>query len=223
MDHIDWKKYALALVITSSIFGVAFYVSNIVSDKRIKQIQSIEDKIALDILSSETQFDLLREVSCDSVNDSILSQEINSLAEKLAYAEEDLGHSDETVIHLKRYYSLLQIKDFLLFKRLGEKCKERPIFIIYLYSNEGDCIDCEKEGYVLTYLRETYPNLRVYSFDYNLELPAIKTLLSIYKVKRDFPVLIINDRPHYGFKSKEDVEKLLPASITATTTKPAKP
>ncbi len=214
-----WTRYVVVFLITAVIFFTAFYVSNSLNDRRLEEIRAIESKIAIDILSSETQFSLLSERSCKEFGEApVLSSELNSLASRLDFTESQLGSKNDQVIQLKRYYSLLQIKDQLLYKRLAEKCGTEPIFIIYLYSNEGDCPDCDKEGYVLTYLRETYPGLRVYSFDYNLDLSAIKTLLSIYKIHGEFPVLIVGEKTLYGFKTKEEIEKLLPASITASTT-----
>jgi hypothetical protein len=106
---------------------------------------------------------------------------------------------------------LLEIKDYLLLKRLTEKCGIKPTFILYFYSNKDFCSDCEKMGYVLTALRDKYPDLRVYSFDYNFDIGAIDTLVSIYKIKADLPALIINGSSYYGFHSVEDLEQSVPA------------
>ena len=95
-------------------------------------------------------------------------------------------------------------------KQVNEKCGVKPITIIYFYSNKGDCDECKREGYVLTKLREEYPELRIYSFDYNLDLSAVKTLKSIYGVKNTLPALIIWDENYYGFKSATDIEKIVP-------------
>ncbi len=225
---IDWKKYLLAFLITAMIFGTAFYLSSFFSQKKIDEIRSIQDKISLQILSSETQFSLLEEFSCKALGNSPLSQELNSLGDKLSYTEQNQGASADEVNDLKTYYSLLQIKDYLLMKKASEKCKLKPIFAFYFYSNKGDCPDCQKEGYVLTKLREDYPDFRVYSFDYNLDTPAIKTLISVNKIKNKLPALLLNDDLYYGFQSITDIEKNVPslklladlrnASSTAATT-----
>jgi len=223
MHQFDKKKYLYVLAITSLIFFTAIFLSNYFGEKKMAEVRAIEEKIAIDILSSETQYALLQESSCRDVSSSILSQELNSLAEKLSYAEESFGSKDSEVLSLKRYYSLLEIKDYLLSKRIAEKCGLKPTSIIYIYSNEGDCPDCEKEGHVLTYLRETYPELRVYSFDYHIDLSAVKTLLSVYGIKGELPAIIISERVYYGFKDKEGLESLLPKKLkkkegsTATT------
>lgn len=66
----------------------------------------------------------------------------------------------------------------------------KSVFVLYFYKTD-DCTDCEKQGYALTALREKYPGLRVYSFDYGLNLSAIETLIRIYKIKdTELPALV---------------------------------
>lgn len=223
MHTFDIKKYVFVFLITGFIFMTALALSNYFADKRLEGIRSIEQKIAADIQSSEIQYALLAEASCKDVSASFLSEELGTLADRLAYTEDNLGKDNAQVLELKRSYSLLQIKDYLLSKRVAEKCGTQPAFIIYVYSNEDDCPRCEETGHILTELREQYPSLRVYSFDSNLELSAIRTLLSIYKIKDDnLPALVINGTTYTGFRPKEELVRLLPKSLKATTTTPAR-
>ena len=208
---MEWKKYAYSFLITAVIFATAIFASNYFNQKKLNEIKQIETNIAVDILSSETQFSLLSELSCRDIGNSFLSRELATLGDKLSYTEDNRGSDDEEVINLKRYYSILQIKDYLLMQKVREKCGPKNLSIIYFYSNEeGECKDCQKEGYVLTRLREEYPELRVYSFDYNLDLSALQTMISIYDVKSELPALLINDRAYYGFKSIEDIKNIIP-------------
>ena len=165
----------------------------------------------MDILSSETQFALLKESSCKAIDhSSAFSEELNKLAQKLSYMEDDLGTNNPEVISLKKYYSLLQVKDYLLVKQVQDKCGVKPITIIYFYSNKGNCDDCVREGYVLTKLRQEFPELRIYSFDYNLDLSVVKTMKSLYGVRETLPALNIWEENYYGFKSADDIEKIIP-------------
>jgi hypothetical protein len=216
---IDTKKYIFTFFVTVTIFATAFFASTFFSNKRVENVKFIQDNIAIDILSSETQFDLLKEIPCQNVGDSMLSPELNILGDKLSHTESDRGEKDQDVIYLKKYYSLLQVKDYLLSKKLAEKCGslKKPVFIIYFYSNKGDCPDCIKEGYVLTRLKEKYPLLRVYSFDYNLDLAVIDSLKSIYRIASVPPSLVIEDKTYTGYKSIEDMEALLPDTLKEAT------
>ncbi|MDO8471491.1 MAG: hypothetical protein Q7S49_02695 [bacterium] len=208
---INPRKYIITFIITAVIFGTAIFVSNILSQKKLEDVRAIENRVALDILSSETQFALLEETSCRDITPGFLSKELGSIGERLTYAENQTEFNNEDLEYLKRSYFLLEIKDYLLMKRLTEKCGIKPTFILYFYSTKDTCEECQRTGYVLTALRDKYSDLRVYSFDYHFDLGAIDTLVSIYKVKSDLPALIINGLTYYGFYSIEDLETTVPA------------
>lgn len=205
----EWFKYIVTFVITAGIFITIFFATKVINEKKIAEVKSIQDKIALDLLSSETQFSLLKRSTCTQDGNSLLAPEIGSLGERLATMEGDLGVHNENVIGLKKYYSLLEMKDYMLGLELSQKCSFKPIYILYFYT--ADCSDCEKQGYALTALREKYPELRVYSFDADLDLSAISTLETIYKVSNThLPALVINEKLYTDFQSIETIEKLIP-------------
>lgn len=209
---IDWKTYIISFFITALIFASAFGVNNLLNSKKEIDIKNVQDQISLDILSSETQFDLLKEVSCKNVDDSLLSQEINSLATKLSYMEaNDKGTANPELVYLKKYYSLLQIKDYILMQRLSVKCDFKPISILYFYGNKDVCPQCVEMGYVLTKLREAYPEVRIYSFDTNLKLSALTTLQTVNKISEtQLPAVIINDQTITGLRTYDDLKSLIP-------------
>jgi len=110
-----------------------------------------------------------------------------------------------------------------LMQEISQKCSSfKPVYILYFYSNAGDCDECAPEGDVLTYLRQTYPGLRVYSFDYNLNLSALKTLETLRDVapgdNGGLPAVVVNNRtPVYGFQNLQAMEKLIPELKTLST------
>lgn len=209
-EKTDWLKYFYVFIITAIIFLTAIYLSNYFSNKKISQLKDMGDKISLDILSSETQFSLLTESSCKNIGDNTLSFEVGQLGSKLAYMEEKVGSDNPDFINLKTYYSLLEIKDYLLTKKISEKCKDNTAFILYFYSNQGNCNECQNEGYVLTKLHEMYPEIRIYSFDYDFNIPTIQTLKNIYNIENKLPAMYINGKIVYGFQDIDDIKKLVP-------------
>jgi len=206
---MQWKNYILAFIITAGIFAVVIFLSRFATDQKIKAIQDAQDLIALDIASSETQFSLLSELTCKNIDASSLSQELSSMEERIRYTEANKLTNSEGLLKLKKFYFLLEIKDFLLLRKINERCGNTAIPIVYIYTH--NCNECVKQGYVLTALQEKYPELRVYSFDYTVDLSALHALLSIYKVEGDaFPVTIIGEQLYTGFKSLDDIEKTSP-------------
>lgn len=219
-NSIDWKKYLIVFLITLALFLSASYISNYFGDKKINQLKAIQDKISIDILSSETQFSLLSELSCKNISDSVLSGELGELGSKLEWGQTNLGATDE-VLFLKKYYSLLQIKDYLLMKKITARCGVKSAFILYFYTTAENCSECEREGLVLTALRDKYPELRVYSFDYSTDLSAVKAMLNIYKIEdTKLPALVVDDELLTGFQGIEKLEARIKESFKLQETKP---
>ena len=120
MKH-EGYKYIVVFLITVGIFAIVFYLTGTLNKKRINEIRSIQDSISIDILSLEIRFSLLEESSCEYIvpGDPILSEELNELGKRLEFTESQLGSNNESFIQLKKYYSLLQIKDYLLTKKFA--------------------------------------------------------------------------------------------------------
>ena len=219
-NNIDWRKYLIVFLITVSLFLTASYVSSYFGNKKVDQLKAIQDKISIDILSSETQFSLLSELSCKNVSDSVLSGELDELGSKLDWGQKNLGSTDE-VTYLKKYYSLLEIKDYLLMKKISSSCGVKSAFILYFYTTAENCSLCNEESLVLTNLRQKYPELRVYSFDYSTDLSAVKSMIQIYKIKdTELPALILNEELLTGFHSIDDLDARVQKAFQLQETKP---
>src|SRR3989344_1333685 len=219
-SKLDWKKYLIVLLITATLFLTASYLSGYFSNRKIGELKLTQDKLAIDILSSETQYALLSDLSCRNVSGTLLSDELAELGKKLEWGEENLGDSEE-VRNLKRYYSLLEIKDYLLAKKISERCRVKSAFILYFYTTLEKCKECEREGLVLTALRDKYPELRVYSFDYSTDLSAVQSMLNIFKIEdTKLPALVIEDEVLTGFHSLEELETRVQESFKLQETKP---
>jgi hypothetical protein len=222
-NNFDWKKYLIVLLITMGLFFTAIYLSNYLGAQKINELKSIQDNISIDILSSETQFSLLSELSCKNISDSVYSPELGELGNKLEWSEQNLGATDQ-VSYLKKYYALLQIKDYLLSKQISARCGVKSAFILYFYTTAANCSLCQEESDVLSTLRTEYPELRVYSFDYSTDLSAVTSMLQIYKIKDTaLPALVVDDEVLTGFQSVNDLETKIKDSFklqSTTTTTP---
>jgi hypothetical protein len=205
-EKFEWKKYIIVFFITVLLFISASYVSNYFSGRKIGELKSIQDQLSINILSSETQYSLLAEMSCKNVSGSALSAELGELGSKLEWGEKNLGATEE-VTNLRKYYSLLEIKDYLLMKRISARCGVKSAFILYFYTTAQNCSDCERQGLVLSALKNKYPELRVYSFDFSTDLSAVKAIIDIYKIKDTaLPALVIEEDVITGFHTIEDMD-----------------
>lgn len=214
---INPQKYLLVLLFTLLIFGSGFFLNNQLNKKRVTEIGSLQQDLRIDILSLETQFAILEQAPCENLNESTLTKELYEISQKLTSVGNDMGVDHPNYLQLKKYYSILEIKHWLLLQKAAKECSIPLAFVIYFYTDKEDCPKCEDQGYILTHFRKKYPFLRVYSFDYDLELAALQTLKSIYGLKKKFPIMIINNEVHYGYKDKEELEQDLGKFIDLTT------
>ena len=205
-----WSKYLVVFLITIGIFVTVFYISNVLTNRKLAELNTIQNNISVDLLSAETQYSLLGELDCSQVTSTVLSDQLNDLSKKIEYLENSSGKSGE-LTQLEKQYSLLEIKDYLLMKEITNRCGQKSVFILYFYTTSDNCRECVKQGYVLTDLRQKYPALRVYSFDYGLNLSAVETLIKIYGIKdTELPALVSDRQVYTGFHSVTDIEKLIP-------------
>jgi thiol-disulfide isomerase/thioredoxin len=215
----ETKRYLIVFIITAIVFVLAFWMSSIFSNNKIDQLREIQEQIAIDILSTETRYSLLEKTSCvHSVSnleeEQGLSRELNDLARRLKFMESQLGEDDEDVLFVKKYYSLLQVKDFLLMEELSKRCGENLFTILYFH--QGECDDCQKQSLVLDELVEEYPETRVYWFDKDVNTPAVQTMLSIFGIKQG-PTMVINDQTFEGFYTFEEIQAIAPNAFPEKT------
>ncbi len=230
---MNTKRYIYTFIITLAIFFFSIWLSNAFGDRKVQSLRDLESRINLDILSVETRFSLLQKTSCEhivdndnnKINDIGFNEDLNNVALKIKSLENQLGYENADVISLKKYYSLLQIKDYLLAKEFHDRCKKNTVSILYFY--DADCVDCAKQSIILDKIISDYPEIRVYYLDKKTNNPALDTLSSIFKIQTS-PTLVINEKTYSGFQTVEQIESYIPeiktwkalnnATTTATST-----
>lgn len=220
MNSLLARNVIISLLITALLIGTVVYAINYLNGQRVAQLSALQDQLSTDTLSIETQFALLESAPCEDITDgNTLSQEVSDLGDRLSVAENQLGSTNAQVVQLKKQYTLLQIRDYLLTQRLTQTCGIKPTVVLYFYSNKpGSCADCDRASYALSYLHNLNPELRVYSFDYDLDLAALDTLETVEKIQPNFPAFVINGKRSYGFTKLDDFELLFPKDFFATST-----
>ncbi len=203
------KKYFIVFLITASMFLSAFYITGKINNTRVKKLNNLQEKLSLNILSTETRFALLKESSCDKVlkgsNLEIgITEELNSLAQKIKFLESTLDKKNDDLTLLKDRYALLQIKDYLLVKELAKKCKYTIATILYFY--DDNCPQCKNQSLVLDKIRDNYNHVRVYWFDASLDTPTMNIMKDIFSIK-NYPAIVIGKDVYQKFISYDELSK----------------
>lgn len=211
---ISWKKMAATFLITVVIFSLGLLVGAAITADKVDDILSFEKEARLQLESFELEEKLLESTPC--VNPSLLSSELEELGVRLAYLETQYAKDDPRILELKKPYTLLELRHYLKMKDMLEQCEnEDYTTILFFYSNKDKYLDVsEKQGFVLGYLQKKYTTekIKVYSFDADLDLDIVQTLMRVYGVKQ-VPSVIIGDKLYVGFHEKEEFEEIIESKI----------
>ena len=203
-------KFLLVLTLTTSVFIIGIFFGSIISDKKLESINYMEQDFRTEISAIELQYLLLSEDPCNEMIDySPLTDELYNIATRLDHMENLLGEDNKDVLHLKNYYSTLQIKHWLLMKKIKTDCNQNTTMILYFYDTKENCPDCEQQGFILTYLRKKFPEIYIYAFNINLDNAAIKTIKTLYEINTT-PSVLIDGHKMEQLRTKDEIlEKII--------------
>ncbi|HLD05035.1 MAG TPA: hypothetical protein VJG90_04935 [Candidatus Nanoarchaeia archaeon] len=210
------RRYIIVFFLTTAVFVLGLIIGSYNTEKKLSNLVTLQEDLKTHTLDAEMQYSLLAQDPCSYVNVTSLTDELYDISLRLDYMENVLGTDNEDVIRLKQYYSLLELRHWGFLKKVNKECGRNDTLVLYFYSNQGDCSQCEQQGFILSYLRKIYPNLYVYSFDINLKSNALDVIKRRYKV-HPAPFIILNEIPHTGFIDKDELQALINHTVTSST------
>jgi hypothetical protein len=150
------------------------------------------------------------------LNCKILVSVINGMQDKLAYfwsklptkleVYEKYSEIQPDYIKLKRDYTLLSIRVWLLSLNVKEKCGEDIIPALYFYSK--DCDKCIEQSYVLDNVKKEYSNFSAFIVDYNLDESIVKVIINVWNVTK-VPSFIIGDKLYSGYQDLARMKEII--------------
>src|SRR6478609_9155803 len=92
------RNVIISLIITVLIIGTVIYAISYLNRQRVQQLSDLQNQLATDTLSVETQFALLESAPCEDITEgNTLSQEVSNLGDRLSVAEGQLGATNKQV------------------------------------------------------------------------------------------------------------------------------
>lgn len=202
--NFNGGRFFLVFVLTTLIFLMGLWFGQNMLKSKLSEIEKMQNDFRTETSTLEVEYLFLSQKPCSVINSSELSRELYQMGSRLEFMEDTYGKDNPDVLSLKGYYSLLEMRHWLFFENVKEQCNFDSKTIVYFYSNT-ECDRCEEQGYVLTYLRNSYPNLNVYSFDVNIENSALNMLKEYYDIDSSnvLPIIILGNKTFNGFTSLE--------------------
>ena len=133
------------------------------------------------------------------------------LSQKIQYYEQSNIINSEYE-RIKSQYYLANAGLYLNMRATSKFCDSSPYTtVLFFYRVKLDCPECRAQGGVLDSLRKKHPNLRVFAFPNDTELPFINVFIKRHGIEK-VPALVIDDSVVLqGLKSEEEIEEYLAA------------
>ncbi|NQU78520.1 hypothetical protein HQ545_02000 [Candidatus Woesearchaeota archaeon] len=206
--NIQPGKYLTVFAITTLIFIVGILIGNYFASQKLDQIAYIGQDLKTDTVAMELQYELIAEDPCSHVNSTPLADELYEMASKLDYMESRLGEDDRNVMDLKEYYSMLELRHWLLIQKTNKECNRTSLPILFFYMNEDECNNCNEQGFILTWARRNYEDIYVYSFDYTIPNAALDTIKRRFDIE-GAPAVVIGKETYNRFVAKKELDTIL--------------
>src|SRR3989344_6167101 len=208
--NIDWLRILLALLIASFMFtfGIlgGFFARGVLEGSVIR----IQETTKNELLNVETISLLDEHYPCNLQILDTTTKKLNYLGDLITVLEEKKGKNNADVLELKKLYSILETRHMLLLMNREKACNQQYNIFIFFYSNDKDCKnDVDNLAFILTYLRNKHDDVRVYSFDLNLNSDLINVLEEEYSMGGCSGLVLNKKKINLEIKNSDQLEKLL--------------
>ena len=202
---ISWDLYLSAFAISLVVFAIGVWVGLQIEQSVADQVSEVIDQTNGRMLSMSNLL-LMEEdpLFCTYLEEEMAAFDYETylLGQQIGTMEERRGVEDS----LKIKYMDLEFRDYLLSKKINERCQLDQNIVLYFVSSL-DCADCKKQGEALSEAR-SQTNTRVYTFDIGMESGLIDSLKQKYSVT-SVPAMIINGDPYEGYRASSELVSIL--------------
>ena len=212
---LNVRIYAIVLVFSAFLFLVGILVGTQLSSgvsreflQKADDLQANSRELELTLLLlSSAQGDVAKLCPALLEQASSLDRRTNEFGISLDALEKSRGRFDANVQSLKRQYSIMQVRDYLLYKQIASQCSTPLKQIIFFYTNEG-CRDCVEQGQILREFKRGNQEVLVYTLDVDIGTPVVSALISTYNLTH-YPALVVNGEVVQGKKTGAELQAML--------------
>ncbi len=213
------RAYFIALVTSILIYilgiGTGLYIQKTNAAKTQQLVESLQRRVESAQLEYVYISTLGDRISCDSLSTLVdeTTRDVRNIGSKLAELEKknETGNSFDT---LKRDYTILSSRGWILNTYVQERCQKNTTTILYFYSIP--CSDCEKQGYILDDLaeHEFKDKFLVFVLDAQIEEPIVATLKTTFNI-HSTPSIVVGNTTYVGLQTKDNLEKIISQELTS--------
>jgi hypothetical protein len=221
-QKINYIRHLGVLFLTLVIFFLGVLIGGNVEELRVESLYTQLQEQDLEyqsVLTESRYIDYLtslkeegQEISCETIKGSFFTsiENLDNSRLKLENYINSGNFQEEEFSRLKEHYGNVQINYWILANRIGNTCEGKLNTLLYFYSDDELCLECEDQGVHITYVKQRLKeDILVFSFDSQSLTGSSNLLAQKYEIKgRESPTLIINEEI-YGFKDNSEIFDIL--------------
>ncbi len=204
----NWKRYVLAVIIGTAIFVTGFLITYFISYGEYLRVSNIQGELSYRIFQDKLKYSFFKEDICSIDYYSKITEDLAFQGQLINDLESKLGKNDEAVLFRKQFYTLVEIEHFELIRDLNRKCDYNVTVLLFFYSNTKEDLDeSERVGNILGVVSQRNPDVKIYSFDINLDSELVTLLKEKYQVEKS-PTVVVNEKVRVSeINNIDDIEK----------------
>ncbi len=211
----SWRTYSVAFVFSAFLFLAGIFVGLQLSSQVSAQFAQQAEELRSNTRELEVLLLLVSSASgggtrfCSALLEQAraLDERTTDFGLRLDALEKSRGRLDAGVQSLKRDYSIMQVRDYLVFEQISRACNQPLSQIVFFYSNEG-CPACSEQGAVLRELKRANPAVLVYALDVDIGTPITRALTQALEIN-SYPAMLVDGRVVSGLKNQQELLALL--------------
>jgi hypothetical protein len=207
------KAFLITLALLLSVYSLNLYLNyerEKVIDERMREVvDEFEEFQALNALMEVYG----QNATCMTLNSRIklLDSNIWRLGDKIDnYRQLSREYMNDPYYQLqKQKFNRQEVIYLAILKAMKRSCQLNQTEILYFYQKGEECKTCDDQAYVLTYFNQRIdPEIAIFSFDADLNLPSVDVLRSLYNVT-EYPCLVVEDSVYCGLRDKVELQGIL--------------
>ncbi len=210
---INLRRHAAVLAIVLLVFAIGIFIGMRQGFDSVQMLAQDYESISMSSAMMDTLYlmedsGMNASESCEAYSNLFqrFGTEIAEFNHRMWVLEEALGKDDPSLISLKDKFNTLEVRNYLLLKKVDKICGENHTVILYFYSNDNYDPKRDQGKIIQETIKED--KTIVYHFDTDISNPTIEMLIKKHGVFQ-VPSMVIENKTYHGYYGKNDLEKIL--------------
>lgn len=214
--------FLIGLLITSILFLSIFFLNSLGDDKREQAVIEKMNNVVREYEDMQTLMFMSeffgQESTCVALENMLITMNkgLWDLGIKIDLYRQVTENfmQDPFYIEQKVEFNRKEVLYFAMLKKMKDMCKINQTIVSFFYKKKENCPDCDAQSFVLSDVKRDLEKIKkdnelaIFSFDADMDLPAINLLLKVNNIS-SYPSIVVGNQTYSGLYDKKRLVKVL--------------